>query len=351
MTALLLENIKLIMLFMLIGAIIGLSHAGSGRPIAGAPETASQIPPACIGAPLTERKMSVIAHRKNAAIASPVSAIAGFLAQGDQERRKAAHAHRRRLRRSADAQGGDRGRALSQPIQALVEERRRFADCPLSATMLKSLQGSDSPGPQRQPATCSAAAARLRGHAATQHTERPAAAKPAATCPISSARQFRCFSSARTTTDSGLHAMPTDGFGGIFLLKHSALRFADRTTQPGGCATMFLSERFELDIENQGNPLVVRLGAASRLVFRLAQRLTASARRASITSFSRALIVIAIFVAIVVANDSAPVRNLDSPLRFAESNLMSLVIKETCHEKCRASLSRTKFANSALPDR
>ena len=37
MTALLLENIKLIMLFLLIGSIIGLSHAGSGRPIAERP--------------------------------------------------------------------------------------------------------------------------------------------------------------------------------------------------------------------------------------------------------------------------------------------------------------------------
>ena len=38
---------------------------------------------------------------------------------------------------------------------------------------------------------------------------------------------------------------------------------------------MFLSERFELDIENKGNPLVARLGAAKRVLARHARRLTA----------------------------------------------------------------------------
>ena len=38
---------------------------------------------------------------------------------------------------------------------------------------------------------------------------------------------------------------------------------------------MFLSERFELDIENKGDPLVARLGAAKRVLTRLARRLTA----------------------------------------------------------------------------
>jgi hypothetical protein len=60
-------------------------------------------------------------------------------------------------------------------------------------------------------------------------------------------------------------AREADGrIGGIFLRKQSALRFAKRSTQPGGCATMFLSEHFELDVENKGNPLVTRLGAARR---------------------------------------------------------------------------------------
>ena len=63
--------------------------------------------------------------------------------------------------------------------------------------------------------------------------------------------------------------------GGIFLRKQSALKFADRNAPPVGCAKMFLSGRFELDIENKGNPLVACLGAAKRVLTRLAPRLTA----------------------------------------------------------------------------
>ena len=71
-------------------------------------------------------------------------------------------------------------------------------------------------------------------------------------------------------------ARDADGrVGGIFLRKQSALKFADRNAPPVGCAKMFLSERFELDIENKGNPLVARLGAAKRVLTRLAPRLTA----------------------------------------------------------------------------
>ena len=67
-------------------------------------------------------------------------------------------------------------------------------------------------------------------------------------------------------------AREADGrIGGIFLRKLSALRFANRSAQTGGCATMFLSERFELDVENKGNPLVARLAGARRIVLRLAQ--------------------------------------------------------------------------------
>ena len=44
--------------------------------------------------------------------------------------------------------------------------------------------------------------------------------------------------------------------GGVFLLKRSALRFVKKNSVPVGCATMFLAERFELDVENQGNRMV-----------------------------------------------------------------------------------------------
>jgi hypothetical protein len=49
------------------------------------------------------------------------------------------------------------------------------------------------------------------------------------------------------------------GAGGVFLFKRSALRFANRNSAPPGCATMSLSERLELDVENQGNPLAAWL--------------------------------------------------------------------------------------------
>jgi len=47
--------------------------------------------------------------------------------------------------------------------------------------------------------------------------------------------------------------------GGIFLLKNSALSFAHAQSRPVACATIFPSERFELDLENEGNPFAVHL--------------------------------------------------------------------------------------------
>jgi hypothetical protein len=63
--------------------------------------------------------------------------------------------------------------------------------------------------------------------------------------------------------------------GGTFLLKNSALLFARRNSQPGGCATIFPSERFELDLENKGNPLVGHLAQLKRLTIRHQQRVIA----------------------------------------------------------------------------
>jgi hypothetical protein len=61
--------------------------------------------------------------------------------------------------------------------------------------------------------------------------------------------------------------------GGIFLLEHSALSFARKNSLPAGCATIFPSERFELDLENHGNPLVAQLGWLRRLATRGRQRM------------------------------------------------------------------------------
>jgi hypothetical protein len=67
--------------------------------------------------------------------------------------------------------------------------------------------------------------------------------------------------------------------GGIFLLANSALSFAKRNSAPTGCATIFPAERFELDLENNGNPLVAPLGALVRLTERARRRMTASVDR------------------------------------------------------------------------
>jgi hypothetical protein len=63
--------------------------------------------------------------------------------------------------------------------------------------------------------------------------------------------------------------------GGIFLFKNSALAFARRASRPLGCATILLAERFELDVENQGNPLIS--------CFKPLLRLIALVRRSSAT--------------------------------------------------------------------
>jgi hypothetical protein len=63
--------------------------------------------------------------------------------------------------------------------------------------------------------------------------------------------------------------------GGIFLLETSALSFARRNSWPAGCATIFPSERIELDLENKGNPLVTQLQPLMRLALRLRRRTAA----------------------------------------------------------------------------
>jgi len=63
--------------------------------------------------------------------------------------------------------------------------------------------------------------------------------------------------------------------GGLFLLKASAVSFARTQSAPAGCATIFPIDRFELDLKNNGNPLIPFL----RPLMRLAQHL----RRRAIT--------------------------------------------------------------------
>jgi hypothetical protein len=63
--------------------------------------------------------------------------------------------------------------------------------------------------------------------------------------------------------------------GGIFLLENSALSFARRNSRPAGCATIFPSERFELDLENKGNPLAAQLGSLIHFAMRFRERMAA----------------------------------------------------------------------------
>ena len=63
--------------------------------------------------------------------------------------------------------------------------------------------------------------------------------------------------------------------GGIFLFENSAVSFAKRNSQPAGCATIYPSKRFELDLENRGNPFVVQLGSWRRAAMHLRQRMVA----------------------------------------------------------------------------
>jgi hypothetical protein len=60
--------------------------------------------------------------------------------------------------------------------------------------------------------------------------------------------------------------------GGIFLLKASAVSFAKAQSGPAGCATIFPTDRFELDLKNNGNPLIPFLRPLMRFALHLQQR-------------------------------------------------------------------------------
>jgi hypothetical protein len=74
-------------------------------------------------------------------------------------------------------------------------------------------------------------------------------------------------------------ARDADGkFGGLFWRKGSALHFAKTNAGPAGCAALFPKDRFELDLENHGNPLVAGLGAAKLFLGRQLHRLLLALR-------------------------------------------------------------------------
>jgi hypothetical protein len=53
--------------------------------------------------------------------------------------------------------------------------------------------------------------------------------------------------------------------GGLFMLKSSEVSFAREQSGPSGCATIFPTERFELDLRNEGNLLASYLAPLLRL--------------------------------------------------------------------------------------
>ena len=63
--------------------------------------------------------------------------------------------------------------------------------------------------------------------------------------------------------------------GGVFLLRRSAVRFTQQKSAPAGCATMFLDERRELDVVNEGNRIVEPLTSVIDLATRRAPTFTA----------------------------------------------------------------------------
>jgi hypothetical protein len=67
--------------------------------------------------------------------------------------------------------------------------------------------------------------------------------------------------------------------GGLFLFEAGARSFARRNSAPTGCATIYPSTTFELDLKNMGNPLVAPLRLLKRLATRARQRLAALTSR------------------------------------------------------------------------
>jgi hypothetical protein len=81
-------------------------------------------------------------------------------------------------------------------------------------------------------------------------------------------------------------ARDADGkFGGLFWRKSSALHFAKTNAGKAGCAALFPRARFELDLENHGNPLAAGLGATKLFLGRHLHR-RAAIRRLLGTAFA-----------------------------------------------------------------
>lgn len=67
--------------------------------------------------------------------------------------------------------------------------------------------------------------------------------------------------------------------GGLFLRKASAVSFARAHSGDAGCATIFPTDRFELDLESSGNPIVSHLGPLMRIARDWRRQATAGVER------------------------------------------------------------------------
>jgi len=79
--------------------------------------------------------------------------------------------------------------------------------------------------------------------------------------------------------------------GGIFLSKRSAVRFAKRHSGLFGGATVFLPDRIELDIKNQGDGIAASLATIKRTwasIFRKGARKLLATQRVLLATISRA---------------------------------------------------------------
>jgi hypothetical protein len=114
--------------------------------------------------------------------------------------------------------------------------------------------------------------------------------------------------------------------GGVFLLRRSAVRFAQQKSAPAGCATMFLDEPRELDVVNEGNRIVEPLTAVIDLARRRAPTFTA-------------------FVAMTIAKW----RKFDTQiLRFCAGKLKDRDASELARGRC--TLSSKNDGDTSFPD-
>ena len=95
--------------------------------------------------------------------------------------------------------------------------------------------------------------------------------------PASSAMQFRHSSSAATATASGSPATRRGGSAGFSCSRLPQCRSQREQSGPVGCATIFPADRFELDLRNNGSPLIPFLRPLMRLALHLQRRALAGA--------------------------------------------------------------------------